>query len=226
MKTKISSLFTNSCEVTTTKPQNSVHSVEEVGRLDKFLQKDCKPGNITLDEARYFFCLMIPVQPKPPISSFNWLFGALAKKKFYEDVILFYKQVGSMGLLTDLITLNILINCLCNVGRACDGFVVFGRILRWTFDPNAVTFNVFIKSLCLENSVTEAIQKLKKMVVFAVRPYVITFNVLIKSLCLENSVTEAIQKLKKMVVFAVRPYVITYGTLINGLCRTGNWSVR
>ncbi|XP_031254468.1 pentatricopeptide repeat-containing protein At1g62670, mitochondrial-like isoform X3 [Pistacia vera] len=205
MKTKISSLFTNSCEVTTTKPQNSVHSVEEVGRLDKFLQKDCKPGNITLDEARYFFCLMIPVQPKPPISSFNWLFGALAKKKFYEDVILFYKQVGSMGLLTDLITLNILINCLCNVGRACDGFVVFGRILRWTFDPNAVTFNALIKGFD-----TNAV----------------TFNVFIKSLCLENSVTEAIQKLKKMVVFAVRPYVITYGTLINGLCRTGNWSVR
>lgn len=54
-ETKISSLLTNSCKVTITIPKDSVHNVEGVVRLDKFLQKDCKKGTITHDEARYFF---------------------------------------------------------------------------------------------------------------------------------------------------------------------------
>lgn len=182
-KTKISSLLTNSCKVTTTIPQDSVYNIKEVTRLDKFLGKDCKEGNINLDEVCYFFCLMIHMQPKPPISSFNWLFGALAKKKFYEDVILLYKRVGSIGLLPDFITLNILINYFCNMGRVCDGFVVFGGILRWGFRSNVVTLTSLINRLCLENRSLEATRLYKKMAVFGVLPNEITYGTLINGLC-------------------------------------------
>ena len=67
-----------------------------------------------------------------------------------------------MGLMPDLFTLNVLINCFCNVGRVCDGFVVFGRILRWGFSPNVVTLTSLIKGLCLENRSSEATRLYKK----------------------------------------------------------------
>ncbi|XP_031268642.1 pentatricopeptide repeat-containing protein At1g62680, mitochondrial-like [Pistacia vera] len=190
-ETKFSSLLTNSCKVATTIPKDSVHNVEEVARLDKFLQKDYKEGTITADEACYFFCLMTHMQPKPPISSFNQLFGVLAKKKSHEDVILLYKRVGLIGLLPDLITLNILVNCFCNVGRVCDGFVVLGRILRWGFSPNVVTLTYLIKGLCLENRSSKARRLYKKMVVFGVMPNVITYVTLINGLCQTGKVEEA-----------------------------------
>ncbi|XP_031282459.1 pentatricopeptide repeat-containing protein At1g12300, mitochondrial-like, partial [Pistacia vera] len=213
------SSFTKPGKVTTTIPQDLALKVTQ---LEKFLQNDCKEGNVTLDDYRYFFEYMIHMQPKPPISSFNRLFGALAKKKFYEDVILLYKRVGSMGLLPDLYTLNILINCFCNVGRVCDGFVVFGRILRRGFNPDAVTFNSLIKGLCLESRGTEAMEFLKKTVVFGVRPNVITYRTLINGLCRTGNITIALRIHEEMVDQGFQPNVVTFSTMINGLCKEGN----
>ncbi|XP_031257989.1 putative pentatricopeptide repeat-containing protein At1g12700, mitochondrial [Pistacia vera] len=214
------SSFTKPGKVTTTIPQDLVLKVTQ---LEKFLQNDCKEGNVTLDEARYFFEYMIHLQPKPSISSFNQLLGALAKKKFYEDVILLYKRVGSMGLLPDLYTLNILINCFCNVGRVCDGFVVFGRILKRGFNPNAVTLTSLIKGLCLENRSMEAVELFMKMAVFGVRPNVITYGTLINGLCRTGKTSIALRIHEKMVDQGLQPNpdVMTYNTMISGLCKEG-----
>ncbi|XP_031257991.1 pentatricopeptide repeat-containing protein At1g12300, mitochondrial-like [Pistacia vera] len=212
------SLFTKPGKVTTTIPQ---HLVLNVTQLEKFLKNDCKEGNVTLDEARYFFGYMIHMQPKPPISSFNQLFGALAKKKFYEDVNLLYKRVDSMGLLPDLITLTILIHCFCNVGRVCDGFVVLGRILRWGSSPSVVTFNSLIKGLCLENRSMEAVELFKKMVVFGVRPNVITCGTLINGLCRTGDTSIALRIHEEMVDQGLQPNVIMYNTVISGFCKEG-----
>ncbi|XP_031265484.1 pentatricopeptide repeat-containing protein At1g64583, mitochondrial-like [Pistacia vera] len=164
---------------------------------------------------------MIHMQPKPPISSFNQLFGALAKKKFYEDVNLLYKRVDSMGLLPDLITLTILIHCFCNVGRVCDGFVVLGRILRWGSSPGVVTLNSLIKGLCLENRSMEAVELFKKTAVFGVRPNVITCGTLINGLCRTGDTSIALRIHEEMVDQGLQPNVIMYNTVISGFCKEG-----
>ncbi|XP_031257988.1 putative pentatricopeptide repeat-containing protein At3g16710, mitochondrial [Pistacia vera] len=212
------SLFTKPGKVTTAIPQ---YLALKVTQLEKFLKNDCKEGNVTLDEARYFFGYMIHMQPKPPISSFHRLFGALAKKKFYEDVNLLYKRVDSMGLLPDLITLTILNHCFCNVGRVCDVFVVFGRILSWDSSPSVVTFNSFIKGLCLENRSMEAEELFKKTAVFGVRPNVITCGTLINGLCRTGDTSIALRIHEEMVDQGLQPNVVMYNTVISGFCKEG-----
>lgn len=64
------------------------------------------------------------------------------------------------------------------MGRAIDGFVLLGRILRSCFTPNMGTFNSLIKGLCAEGRIPEAARLFKKLNVFGCDPNVITFNTL------------------------------------------------
>lgn len=102
-------------------------------QLNEFLHENCKSGIINLNEARYFFGYMTHMQPSTPISSFNLLFGAVAKNRHYDALISFYRKLVSIGLLPDFVTLNILINCFGNKERVCDALVAFGNYFEKGF---------------------------------------------------------------------------------------------
>ncbi|KAK1581685.1 hypothetical protein Q3G72_008070 [Acer saccharum] len=167
--------------------------------LDKFLNEKCRSGNVSPDEAHYVFDCMIQRQPAPHMSSFNKLFTALVKNKHYDDVISHFKRFNSTGLLPNLITFNILLNCLCNIGRACDGFVVLGRILRLGFSPNVVTFNSLIKGN------TSVALKLHEQMVkgngeneVICNPNIVSYNSLIDGLCKDGSIDKAEELFSEM----------------------------
>ncbi|XP_031257993.1 pentatricopeptide repeat-containing protein At1g12300, mitochondrial-like [Pistacia vera] len=199
------SSFTEPGKVTTTIPQRLELKVTQ---LEKFLQNDCKEGNVTLDEARYFFGYMIHMQPKPPISSFNRLFGALAKKKFYEDVILLYKRVGSMGLLPDLYTLNILINCFCNVGREYEAVEFLKKMVVFGVRPNVITYGPLINGLCRTGNTTIALDTRTDVD----KPDLVTFITMINGLCKRGKMEEAND--------GFSPNVVTYNN-DKWLCKEG-----
>ena len=90
------------------------------------------------------------------MSSFTILFTALAKNHHHHTVISLFKRLNSTRLSPNLFIFNVLLNCVCNKGRACDGFVVLGRILRLGFSPDAVTFTSLIKGLCREGRIMKA----------------------------------------------------------------------
>lgn len=104
MEARLSSLFAE--------PQ-----VHTKATIDKFLNENCKSGNITLDQAPSFFDSMIRVQPIPRISSFNKLFSAVVKSKQYDHVISLQKRLNAIGMSPDFISLNALINCFCGTSR-------------------------------------------------------------------------------------------------------------
>ena len=127
-------------------------TVKDGASLKKFLKEMCKSSGegdiniITPNEALCIFDYMLHMHPSsPPVTSFNILFGCLAKTKHYDTVFLLFKRLNSTGLFPDLYTYNILINCFCKIGRVSRGFVIFGRILRSCFTPDAVTFTSLIK---------------------------------------------------------------------------------
>lgn len=124
-KVKLSSLFKSPRQIA------AVSSPET--QLNEFLHENCKSGIINLNEARYFFGYMTHMQPSTPISSFNLLFGAVAKNRHYDAVISFYRKLVSIGLLPDFLTLNILINCFGNKERVCDALVAFGNYFEKGF---------------------------------------------------------------------------------------------
>lgn len=217
-KVKLSSLFKSPRQI-------AAASILET-QLNDFLQENCKSGIINLNEAHYFFGYMIDMQPFPPISSFNLLFGALAKNRHYSAVISFYKKLVSIRLLPDFITLNILINYFCNKDWVCDALVVLGNILRRGFSPNVVTFTSLVKGLCAENRIKEATWLFKNMIAFGVRPNVITYETLINGLCRTEYTSVALRLHEKMVSgddengLISKPNIFSY-SIINGLCKEG-----
>ena len=155
--------ITHSRNLTTSNSKNepSFPTFKDRFSLEKFLKDRCKSGNFTPTEALCFFDSMIKMQPAPrPASSFNILFGGLAKGKQCDTLFLLYKRLNSVvGLLPDCL----LVNCFCKMGRMRDGFVVFGRILtgyiveaielfhtlrNLKFELNVEAYNCLIDGLC------------------------------------------------------------------------------
>ncbi|KAI9198692.1 hypothetical protein LWI28_020675 [Acer negundo] len=85
------------------------------------------------------------------------------------------------------------------MGRACDGFVVLGRILRLGFSPDAVTFTSLIKGLCREGRIMKATQLYKNMIAFGCRPTAVTFGTLIDGLCRTGNTSAALRIHEQMV---------------------------
>ncbi|KAK3182751.1 hypothetical protein Dsin_030037 [Dipteronia sinensis] len=172
----------------------------------------------------YFFDYMIHMQPTPLMSCFNILFTALVKNKHYGDVISLQTRMNSLGLVPDFITLNILINCCCKMGRVGDGFVVFGALLRRGFHPDDATFTCLIKGLCSKGGIMEA-TGLKKMIAFGCRPDVVTFSTLIHGLCRSDNTVVALQLHEQVVngnskySVTCKPDVVWYGSIIDCLCK-------
>ncbi|TXG67728.1 hypothetical protein EZV62_009186 [Acer yangbiense] len=183
------------------------------------------------------------------MASFTILFNALVKNNHHETVISRFKRFNSTGLLPNLILFNVLLNCVCNRGRACDGFVVLGRILRLGFSPDAVTLTSLIKCLCREGRIMKATQLFKNMNPFRCRPNVITYGTLIQELCQtgntnvalklhelmvkgnsengvmgtyckKQNINEAMSLYREMISKGVVPNNITY-RFIDGLCKNG-----
>ncbi|TXG67901.1 hypothetical protein EZV62_009176 [Acer yangbiense] len=179
----------------------------------------------------------------------HYFFNALVKNNHHETVISLFKRFNSTGLLPNLILFNVLLNCVCNRGRACDGFVVLERILRLGFSPDAVTFTSLIKCLCKEGRIMKAIQLFKNMNPFGCRPNVITYGTLIQGLC-QNGNTNVALKLHELMVKGngengvmclyfggkredakdlideivdqhVHPNVVTFTVIIDDFCKNG-----
>ncbi|TXG53686.1 hypothetical protein EZV62_018942 [Acer yangbiense] len=211
----------------TTSHPKSMSKDSDRARLRDFIHGKCKSGKIDLDEALYFFDYMIHMQPTPPISCFSILFNALLKNNHSADVISLQKRLNSAGLVLDLISLNILINCFSNTSRVCDDFVVFGAILRRGFNPSVVTFCSLIKGLCMEGRIMEATRLVKKMVTFGCRPDVVTYGTLIHGLCRTGHTIVALQLHEQMVNGngkvgdICKPNVVWYNSIIDGLCKDG-----
>ena len=60
-------------------------------------------------------------------------------------------------------TLNILINCCCQMREINYGFGVFGEIMKRGFEPDLVTFSTLLRGLCLDGKVFIAIEVYDKM---------------------------------------------------------------
>ncbi|KAK1567696.1 hypothetical protein Q3G72_015331 [Acer saccharum] len=201
---------------------------KDPARLREFLNGKCKSGKINLDEAFYFFDYMIHMQPTPPMSCFSILFNALLKNNHYADVISLQKRLNSAGLVPDLFSLNILINCFSNTSRVCDGFVVFGAILRRGFNPSVVTFCSLIKA-CVEQAIpllpfscmNKGSMGIVNMVTFGngIPADAVTFTAFIHGLCCVGDSKEAKSFFIQMLNQGVQPTIVTFGVLLDELCK-------
>ena len=57
------------------------------------------------------------------------------------------------GIASDLVTLNILINCFSQLGQNHFSFSVLAKIFKKGYHPNAITLTALIKGLCLKGDI-------------------------------------------------------------------------
>ncbi|KAH9696327.1 pentatricopeptide repeat-containing protein [Citrus sinensis] len=221
---------------TTAKLKESLRlTVKDRASLEKFLRERCKSSgegditSITPNEALCVFDYMLNMRPsRPPVTSFNILFGCLAKTKHYDTVLSLFKRLNSTGLFPNLHTYSILINCFCKMGRVSHGFVVLGRILRSCFTPDAVTFTSLIKDgLCKEGFVDKAKELLLQMKDKNIKPNVVTYTSCDlmssarmgrwkKQVDRTNRAKELFVSMESM---GCKRDVFSYSILINGYCK-------
>ncbi|KAG6778997.1 hypothetical protein POTOM_015361 [Populus tomentosa] len=173
-----------------------------------------------IDDALSSFNHMLHRKPLPCIIQFNKLLSAIVKmRQYYDAVISLSKQMELAGLSPNTYTLNMLINCFCQLQRIDLGFSVLAKGIKLGLQPTIVTFNTLTNGLCKVGKFSQAAELFDDMVARGCQPNVQTYNAIINGLCKIGETAAAARLFKKMEEAGCQPNVVTYSTLIDGLCK-------
>ncbi|KAL4316694.1 hypothetical protein AHAS_Ahas15G0310700 [Arachis hypogaea] len=77
-----------------------------------------------VDEAVDSFTRMLSMRRTPPIIQFNKILGSLSKTKHFHAAVSLFQQLQIRGIAPSVVTLSIVINCCCGMGRMTLAFSV------------------------------------------------------------------------------------------------------
>jgi len=86
--------------------------------------------NVSVDHYVSSFNHMLNLNPTPPIFQFGKILGSLVKINHFHTVISLSRQLELRRIQTDIVNLNILINCFCHLGQLNYAFSVLAKILK------------------------------------------------------------------------------------------------
>ncbi|KAJ9564919.1 hypothetical protein OSB04_000885 [Centaurea solstitialis] len=215
---KLSSLLQQSIQNPPPHPPHS--NPKQQSHLQSLVNFNFKSSAINLNHASHHFDYMILLQPFPPISSFNQLLNSVSKAKNHRyrkvAAIFFYRRMNKAQIGPNLVTLNIVLNCYCDLNEVDFGFGVLGLILKRGFTPDNVTYTTLVKGLFLKDRIVEAVRLFKKMIRLGVRPHVVSYGTLINGLCKAGKIEAAVRFHEE-----IMKGDIGSGVLIDSLCKDG-----
>lgn len=128
---------------------------------------------------------MVRVRPKPSICAFSKLLSVVVKMKHHYAALQMLDEMRQLGgVLIDEYTMNIAINCYCQLNRVDFGFSILGSFLKLGHEPGIITFNTLIKEFFLADKASHAVEIFKKL--SRDKPCVpneVTFLAVINGLC-------------------------------------------
>ena len=177
----------------------------------KHKNDDASSSFRNIDVALASFNQMLHRKPLPCIIQFNQLLSAIVKmRQYYDAVISLSKQMELAGLSPNTCTLNILINCSCQLQRIDLGFSVLAKGIKLGLQPTIVTFTTLINGLGKVGKFAQAVELFDDMVAKGCQPDVYTYNTIINGLCKIGETAAAAGLLKKMEEAGCQPDVVTY----------------
>ncbi|KAM3704711.1 hypothetical protein ACJW31_03G026300 [Castanea mollissima] len=200
--------------------ENAKTPVQNRNQLLKSVRDHCKCGTFrNLDHALGLFDKMLHMHPLPSIVDFTQLLGAIARMKHYSVVITLIRDMGSFRITPSVYTLNVLINCYCQLNRVDFGFSVLATVLKLGYQPTQSTLNTLVKGLCLQGDISGAVRLVEEMEKKGYQPDVITCGTIVNVLCKIGETSAAIRLLRKLEKGDFETNVVLYNTIIDGLCK-------
>lgn len=173
---------------------------------------ECKSGKIKkLDDALDYFDKLVAMNHLPSIVTLSHLLNSLSKIGCYSDVITRCKKMNDIGIQPCFLTLNILINCYCQLKETGYGFSLFGDLLKRGYDPDIITFTNLIRGLCLQGKIQSAVKLFDKMIERGVQLNTITCNTIITALSRVGELENALQLLRNMAKLNCEATIVSYG---------------
>ncbi|KAL5173797.1 putative pentatricopeptide repeat-containing protein, mitochondrial [Glycine soja] len=183
------------------------------------------------NDAVALFNRMLLMRPPPPTFQFNNILSSLVKMQRFPTAISLSKHLDFKGITSDLVTLNILINCFCHLGQITLSFSVLATILKRGYHPDVITLTTLIKGLCLRGEVKKALKFHDDVVALEFQLDRISYGTLINGLCKIGETKAAIQLMRNLEERSIKPDVeiqpdmYTYTILIDGLCKGGRLKI-
>ncbi|KAL4394509.1 hypothetical protein AHAS_Ahas02G0159100 [Arachis hypogaea] len=195
--------------------------------------------NLNVDDAVFSFNRLIDRRHPPSHVEIGKLLKALIMEKDYHIVVSLFSQLEFRGIAPSFITLNMLIDCFCQMGHTGYAFSVLGKIIKMDglfksrhiedatalflkiigkgIRPSVVTCNILIDGLCKGGRLKTAQQFFRHIHINGYQLDVITYNAMISGLCKEDLLDEAMALLTEMDKNSCFPNIVTYEILIRAL---------
>ena len=177
-------------------------------------------NDFNVDNVVWSFHRMLQMRHTPSIVEFNKILTSLVKtKNHYSTVLSFSRQMEFHGIIIDLCTLNVVINCYCHLGQITFAFSVFTKILKIGYHPNTITLTTLMKGLCLNGKVKETLHFHDHVLALGFHLNHVSYGTLINGLCKMGETRAALQLLRRIEGKLVNTDVVMYTSIIDSLCK-------
>ncbi|CAI8595006.1 unnamed protein product [Vicia faba] len=161
---------------------------------------------------------MLNTNPAPPIFEFNKILASLVKIQHFQTAISLFQQMQLRRIRTDIVNLNIFINCFCHLHQLNFAFSVFANILKLGFHPDTITITTLIRGLCDSGKLHKALHFHDDVIANGFQLDHVSYGTLIGGLCKIGETKAAMQVLKKIEEgLLVKLDVLMYNTVIDSL---------
>ncbi|GAU11086.1 hypothetical protein TSUD_197100 [Trifolium subterraneum] len=177
--------------------------------------------NVNVNDADSPFNGMLDINPTPSSSVFEIgkMLGSLVRNKQFHTAISLSHQMELNGIQPNFVTLNILLNCFCQLGQLNFAFSVLAKILKLGYHPNTVTVTALMKCMCVCGQIKKALDFHDDVISKGFQLNQISYGILIDGLCKKGETTAALQLLRRIELLMVEPNVVMYSTVIHSLCK-------
>lgn len=176
-----------------------------------------------LEHAQKMFDEMPELNCERTIKSFNTLLKAALDAKKFDKVVEIFKEFPSrVSIEPDMISYNIVIHALCEMGSVDDALLVVHELEDSGKEPGLVTFNTILNALYKNGRFQEGERMWAMMERKNVVPDVRSYNTKLRGIFVHDGGLEADEVVREMESKGIKPDVFSYNALITGYCDRGN----
>ncbi|THG02463.1 hypothetical protein TEA_022433 [Camellia sinensis var. sinensis] len=160
------------------------------------------------------------MRPFPPISQCTKALRPILKMGHYDIALRLIGKLHFLGILVNIYTFNIAINCYCRLNQVDFGFSLLGILFKRGYTPNVTTFTTLINGLILQDKTPQAVELFKKLMrTREIEPDVVMYGTIVNGLCRTGNTIRAVSLLRIMEEGSCKPNTIVYNTVIDSLCK-------